>query len=598
MVSRVSGAVATRPFAVRAITPRASDAPEPVSAEFLRLLDIMPVPVGVIEDDGRGLRLIAANREFRSGGLGEPQVGSVFVEQLAERLSAFLASDEANLSFEWQIGEQVDCRAYGVTLARRDAQQARNRCMATLVDRTTELRTQMSLRREMTTDSLTGLPNRTGFTDRLEAAVSEATRARHAVLIVDLDRFARVNACMGALAGDELLISVARRIKGALRTPDVLARTGGDEYGILLTRTTGAADALQVAQRIKDALATPFRLSDFEVQVTCSIGIALGADDADDAGDPENLIRRAQFAVKRSKATRRTEVYQTRAFDVARIAFGMETELRRAVEAGALRLNFQPIVDLSSGEVVKFEALARWRNERGDEVSPSDFIPVAEESGLIVPLGRWALDAAARTLAAWDAAAGGSCGVEMAVNLSAIQLQRDDIPSLVANTLGRYGLRGERFALELTESALITDPDRITRTVRALKGLGTALAMDDFGTGYSNLGYLQKLPIDLLKIDRSFVTRMLSDRDKVAIVRAVLSLAQALGMKTAAEGIETLELGQTLAALGCTYGQGFTYSRPLEDVDAFAYLAKRQVRTAWSASASTRPSSGNPSATH
>lgn len=595
MASSVSRSAASRPFAVRAVAPAGPDAPEPVSAEFLRLLDIMPVPVAVIEDDGRGPRLIAANREFRSSGLGEPQVGSIFVEQLADRLSAFLATDDTRLSFDWQIGEQVDCRAYGVTLARRDAQQARLRCMVTLVDQTAEMRMQNSLRREMTTDSLTGLPNRTGFTDRLEATVSDETRASHAVLIIDLDRFARVNACMGALAGDELLISVARRIKGALRAPDVIARTGGDEYGILLTRAAGAADALQVAQRIKDALATPFRLSDFEVQVTCSIGIALGADDL---GDPENLVRHAQFAVKRSKATGRTEVYQTRAFDVARIEFGMETELRRAVEAGALRLNFQPIVDLSTGEVVKFEALARWRNARGDEVSPADFIPVAEESGLIVPLGRWALDAAARTLAAWDAAAGGSCGVAMAVNLSAIQLQRDDIPAIVAHTLGRYGLRGERFALELTESALITDPDSITRTMRALKGLGTTLAMDDFGTGYSNLGYLQKLPIDLLKIDRSFVTRMLTDRDKVAIVRAVLSLAQALGMKTAAEGIETLELGQTLAALGCTYGQGFTYSRPLEDVDAFAYLAKRQVRTAWSASASTRPASGNPSATH
>lgn len=597
MGSKVSRPAASRPFAVRAIPAGRSAAsrPEPVSSEFLRLLNIMPVPVAVIEDEGSGPCLIAANRVFRSSGLGEPQAGGILIEQLAGRIAEFLASSDTSQSFDWQIGEQVDCRAYAVTLSRRDAALSRTRCMATLVDQTAVLRTQNSLRREMTTDSLTGLPNRTGFSDLLEAAVDARTRARHAVLIVDLDRFARVNACMGALAGDELLISVARRIKGALRAPDVLARTGGDEYGILLNLAEGAGDALEVARRIKDALATPFRLSDFEIQVTCSIGIALGKDDS---GEPENLIRHAQFAVKRSKASGRTEVYQTRAFDVARTEFGMETELRRAVEAGALRLNFQPIVDLSTGDLVKFEALARWRNERGEEVSPCDFVPVAEESGLIVPLGRWALDAAARTLAAWDAAAGGSCGVTMAVNLSAIQLQRDDIPAMVAQTLGRYGLRGERFALELTESALITDPDSITRTMRALKGLGTTLAMDDFGTGYSNLGYLQKLPIDLLKIDRSFVTRMLADRDKVAIVRAVLSLAQALGMKTAAEGIESLELGQTLAALGCTYGQGYAYSRPLEANDAFAYLAERQVRTIWSASASTRSASGNPSATH
>jgi EAL domain-containing protein (putative c-di-GMP-specific phosphodiesterase class I) len=208
---------------------------------------------------------------------------------------------------------------------------------------------------------------------------------------------------------------------------------------------------------------------------------------------------------------------------------------------------------------------------------PSDFIPVAEESGLIVPLGRWAMDEAARTLRWWDEECGGNCGMRVAVNLSAIQMQRDDITPVVEAALIRHDLAGERFVLELTESAIVTDPDRIAGIMHGLKALGTTLAMDDFGTGYSNLAYLQKLPIDILKIDRSFVTGMLADRDKIAIVRAILSLAQALGMRTTAEGIETNELAQTLAALGCTYGQGFVYAKALEADAAYSMLESRSA---------------------
>jgi diguanylate cyclase (GGDEF)-like protein len=421
----------------------------------------------------------------------------------------------------------------------------------------------------MATDSLTGLPNRPGFGDVIEAAIGPEDAARFAVLVINLDRFSRVNACMGGLAGDELLISVARRLKGALRGRDVLGRLGGDEFGVLLHLDEGEGDAVQVAQRIHAALASPFRLSDFEIRVDCAVGIAMGADNE---GDPEDLIRNAQFAVKRAKKSGRTEVYHTRAFDIAREQFGIETELRRAIENGQMTLNFQPICDLASGRITSFEALARWTTEQGVALSPNDFIPVAEESGLIVPLGRWAMEEAARTLAAWDATAGGDCGVKVAVNLSAIQLQRDRIPEMVEAALASHGVAGSRLTLELTESAIVSDPDRITRTMMALKDLGTTLAMDDFGTGYSNLAYLQKLPIDLLKIDRSFISGMLADRDKVAIVRAILSLAHALGMQTTAEGIETNELAQTLAALGCTYGQGFLYARPVPADDAYSLL--------------------------
>jgi len=535
--------------------------------------DLLPIPAAIVVASGGTASIQMANRPFRLAGLGTASGPSPLIALIAARITTFIESHSLREDFPWQFGDAVDCRYYQVTLARL-SRNPEGRCLITLIDQTSELRTEHNLRREMMTDSLTGLANRAGFSDHLESLIDDTAHgARYAVLIVDLDRFSRVNACLGSMAGDELLITVARRLKGALRANDVLARTGGDEFGILLTLEEGPGDADHVAKRIRDALSTPFRLSDFEIRVACSIGIAFGSSEVDDA---EELIRHAQFAVRRSKTSGRAEAYQTQAFDIAREQFGMETALRRALDRGQLRLTYQPICDLATGQIVCFESLARWADENGTEYSPCDFIPVAEESGLIVPLGRWAIEEAARTLASWDRSAGGNCGVKLAVNLSAIQLQRDIIAPVVERALTANALEGSRFTLELTESALVSDPDRIAGIMHALKGLGTTLAMDDFGTGYSNLAYLQKLPIDILKIDRSFVTGMLADRDKIAIVRAILSLAQALGMQTTAEGIETNELAQTLAALGCTYGQGFVYARPLEADAAYALLEARR----------------------
>jgi diguanylate cyclase (GGDEF)-like protein len=537
-----------------------------------RAIDLLPIPAALVVLGDDGVRIEVSNTAFDLAGLGPGERRQSLVAQIEPQITAFIRGETLRAEFRIDFGDLVDGRHYQATLARliRNPEQ---RCILTLVDQTAELRTEHNLRREMLTDSLTGLPNRAGFSDRLEGLIEDpATRERYAVLVIDLDRFSRVNACLGSMAGDELLITVARRMKGALRAQDVLARTGGDEFAILLTLEDGAVDADHVSKRIFGALATPFRLSDFEIRVACSIGIAFGAAEIDDA---EELIRHAQFAVKRSKVTGKSEAYQIQAFDIAREQFGIETALRRAIERGQMRLCYQPIIDLATGKLVAFESLARWRAEDGTEYSPNDFIPVAEESGLIVPLGRWAIQEAAATLAGWDARLGGDCGIKLAVNLSAIQLQRDAIAPVVQAALDCNGLNGNRFTLELTESALVSDPDRIATIMHALKALGTTIAMDDFGTGYSNLAYLQKLPIDVLKIDRSFVTGMLADRDKIAIVRAILSLAQALGMQTTAEGIETVELSQTLAALGCSYGQGYFFARPLEADAAYAMLLDR-----------------------
>ncbi|WEK44946.1 MAG: bifunctional diguanylate cyclase/phosphodiesterase [Candidatus Sphingomonas colombiensis] len=492
------------------------------------------------------------------------------LDEMMPRVAAFLEAGDARAEFIWNIGNAVEQRHFIVTLA-RVGYRAEPRCLVSFVDHTGELRTEQNLRREMTIDSLTGLANRSGFGDMLETVIA-AGDAACAVLVVDLDRFSRINACLGSMAGDELLMALARRLKGALRARDVLARTGGDEFGILLSIDESRDEAEHVAKRIRAVLAAPFRLSDYEIHVSCSIGFAFVDETVDEA---EDVIRHAQFAVKRSKQSGRAEAYQNQAFVRAREEFALETALRRAIEDRQLTLHFQPICDLSTGRIVSFEALARWTDQAGRPQSPATFIAVAEESGLILPLGRWAIDEAVRTLAGWDLRTGGDCGVSMSVNLSAIQLQRDAVAPMVAGALELHGLSGRRLRLELTESALVAEPERIARVLHALKALGATIAMDDFGTGYSNLAYLQKLPIDILKIDRSFVTGMLADRDKVAIVRAVLGLAAALNMDTVAEGIEADEVGQTLAALGCTYGQGYAYAPPLEAEAAYRLLRER-----------------------
>ena len=564
-----------------AIAAKEPSAPVAIT-ELLELgCELIPLPaLHLIREGERGgvdYQFEAFNAAFAQSGFGVTPDRSPILAALSGKIDAFLASDDCRTDLDWRFGSEVDCRYYRVTLARTSV-RTKNRCAVTFLDQTPQILTERSLRREMTTDSLTGLPNREGFAELVESAIDHGERV--AVMVLDLDRFSRFNACLGSLAGDELLITVARRTKGALRARDTIARIGGDEFAILVRLDERIEEAHRLADRIRAAFETPFRLTDYQLNVGCSIGISQRTCSDDDA---QELIRHAQFAAKRAQESGHVESYQNQAFAAARERFAMETALRRAIENRALSLHYQPICDLTTGRIVSFEALARWTDDDGRTIDPNDFIPVAEESGLIVPLGRWALDEAARTLAAWDQQAGGNCGARVAVNVSAIQMQRDSLPVLLDTVSARYDLSPSRFMLELTESVVVSDPDRIAGIMRALKELGATLAMDDFGTGYSNLAYLQKLPIDVLKIDRSFVSGMLADRDKIAIVRAILSLSQALGMRTTAEGIETNELAQTLAGLGCTYGQGYLYAKPLAADAAYSLLAASAAATSSSA---------------
>lgn len=530
-------------------------------------MDLLPIAAVVVGLEGGRLQIRLSNEAFHKLSLGTDPARCALTRDLGGALVTFLSGQAVREQRGWRTGDAVEQQWFDVTFARIEHADS-PRCLVTLVDQTRGMRTEASLRREMSTDSLTGLPNRAGFGDSLEERIATGL-TDYAVLVIDLDRFGRINSCLGSMAGDEMLITVARRIKESLRPGDVLGRIGGDEFGVLMETGGDRAAVDHAAARLREVLSTPIRLRDFEIRITCAIGIAFEAEAADDA---EDVIRNAQFAVRRSKETGQAAIYDTGALDRARERFAMETALRRAVEAEQLQLHYQPICDLATGRIVAFEALARWAAEDGSEIAPADFIPVAEESGLIVPLGRWVIDQALRTLAEWDLAAGAPLDVQMAINLSPIQLQRDEIPPVVTEALAAHGLAGNRVKLELTESALVADPDGSAQTLQALKATGATIAMDDFGTGYSNLASLQKLPIDTLKIDRSFVTGMMADRDKIAIVRAVLSLATTLGMSTVAEGIESSAVSQTLSALGCTYGQGYHFSRPLTAQQAYDLL--------------------------
>jgi diguanylate cyclase (GGDEF)-like protein len=547
-------------------------------------LDALPIAAAIISALPDEPLLDAANELFRSIAEWDERLGERRLNQipmlrtgpLAARLATFLKSNDPAHQFETSDGRPIGGRHFTVRFARLKAMPGQpKRCLISLIDKTAQVETEKSLRSEMLRDTLTGLPNRFAFNERVDAVLADPNfiEGGYAVLAVDMTRFSRVNECMGALAGDELIITFARRLVSALRPTDMLARTSGDEFGILLRLDRGLADATRAAERIKAVLTLPFRLSELEIRVDCAIGCAIlnqGVTSADE------VLRNAQFALKRAKKTGSTQIYEPIQAQAVRRRFSMETELRCAIEAEGLSLAFQPLVQLESGKVAGFEALARWEHE-GSPISPSEFIPVAEESGLIVQLGRWALETAMNTLRDWDHETGTLLPLNISVNLSPIQISRDDVAAAVSGALASSGIAGRRLTLELTEGAIIHDPDRVAKALNALKKFDVRIAMDDFGTGFTSLASLQKLPIDILKIDQSFVSHMLADGDSTAIVRAILSLARALGMETTAEGIDSDDLAEMLTELGCTYGQGYHFSEPLNASEALAYWLSRSV---------------------
>jgi diguanylate cyclase (GGDEF)-like protein len=431
------------------------------------------------------------------------------------------------------------------------------------------------LRHAATHDALTGLPNRVLLADRLRQAIALASRheMRFAVLVVDLDRFKAINDSLGHIAGDELLQEVARRLSGLLRKEDSLARLGGDEFVLLIHEVSGPADAEQVARKVLTQVALPFQLAGLDVHVSPSVGISLCPDDGDDS---ETLLQHADAAMYHAKKKgRNTFQFFAPAMNAfARERLELESGLRTALAQREFELHYQPKVDVATGRIESAEALIRWRHPKRGLIPPGGFIPLAEETGFIVQLGEWVLYEACRQARAWQDE---GLHLRMAVNLSARQFRQDSLIETVRGALTAARLEPRYLELELTESAVMQDAESSVQIMRRLSDAGLRISVDDFGTGYSSLSYLRRLPLDKLKIDRSFIREIVTSRDDAEIVRAIVTLAHSLHLKVIAEGVETAEQLTFLRALGCDQYQGFYCSPPLPPAQFIALLPRRPI---------------------
>ncbi|MBN1171562.1 MAG: EAL domain-containing protein, partial [Micromonosporaceae bacterium] len=433
------------------------------------------------------------------------------------------------------------------------------------------------LRRAALYDKLTGLPNRALFIDRLRQSIKRTRRRsgyHFAVLFLDLDGFKVVNDSLGHSAGDRLLVQVAERIKTDLRDVDTAARFGGDEFLVLLEDLANLSVPIDVARRLHASLSRPFRLQGQEVVVSASIGIALGSTRYE---DPEEVLRDADIAMYTAKSR---EKGSHAIFDIAMHARAVsrletEAELRQAIERNELEVHYQPIVDLRSRTASGFEALIRWRHPVKGLISPGEFLQVAEESGLMLPIGRWVLEESCMQLSRWRAHSGQHSDLRMSVNVSNRQFWHGDLVDDIDACLSVSGLHPEQLALEITEGVIMHNVDLARKTLEALHDRGVELHIDDFGTGYSSLEALHQLPLDALKIDRSFIARLGSDPRSGELVRTIVLMGGNLGLEVIAEGIETEHHSDHLRRLGTAYGQGFWFARPMPGSDASALILKR-----------------------
>lgn len=424
-------------------------------------------------------------------------------------------------------------------------------------------------------DPLTGLPNRTLFMDRLRHVVDRAGRKNtlgFAVVFMDVDRFKFLNDSFGHSAGDQLLVDLGRRLTTCVRQGDTIARLGGDEFGMLLEDLPGSRNAVLVAERIKQKLEHPFYLRGQEVFITVSLGIAVAPQEN---AEPETLLRNADTAMYRAKHSGRGtyQVFDEEMRQEVLKTLQLQTAMRRSFDRKEFSLVYQPIVLLQTGRVVGFEALSRWNYPQGHTVLPTEFIPVAEETGLIIPFGEWVLGEAARQLRHWQTTYPTRSPLWISVNLSRRQLAHADLVQSVTRLLQESHLEPSRLMLEITEGAIMEDAEDAARTLATLRAMGVRVAIDDFGTGYSSLSLLQRFPIDVVKIDRAFVAELdTSSSDGSQVLRAITSLANNLGLDVVAEGVERADQVALLQELDCTYGQGHYFAYPQDAAAAGSLL--------------------------
>jgi len=492
--------------------------------------------------------------------------GPAAPDALCERLRGRGAEDylpRGSLS-DAEVGLFVRCLGYAVQKRRLQG----------------ELREARELGRHLAHhDALTGLPNQRQFTHRLQQLIAQARRYRRqlAVLLLDLDRFKPINDTLGPERGDQLLRSVADRLTGCLRESDTVARRSADEFTIVLDGIARSQDAARVARKVLAALVEPYVLEGRELVVAGSIGISLFPADGTDV---ESLVRHADIAMDRAKARGGAsfQFFVPEMTESAAERLDLEQDLRAAIERDELLLHYQPQVDLATERITGMEALVRWQHPTRGLIPPDRFVPLAEETGLIVPLGEWVLREACAQNRAWQAA--DLPRVPVAVNLSARQFQDDRPAERTDRALDRSGLDPECLDRELTESAVMTDADAAIATLCRMRDIGVGISIDDFGTGHSSLSYLKRFPIDRLKIDKGFVQSLLVDAKDEAITRAIIGMANNLELRAVAEGVETTEQLDFLRSLGCDEGQGYLYSRPLPAEEAGAFLARARAAVA------------------
>jgi diguanylate cyclase (GGDEF)-like protein/PAS domain S-box-containing protein len=557
--------------------------------EYLRLLESVVVNANEIvmisqvepTEDPLSLRIVYVNNSFlRATGYNSSEVigksaqllmgaGTSLIE--IDRIRAALLKHEA-VKAEL-ILHRKDNTTFWVdlnTVPIRDEQGKVTHFVSVMREVTERKQVEEQLRRNAFHDSLTGLPNRLLFMERLSHTVDRIKQTpgvQFAVLFLDLDRFKVINDSLGHMIGDQLLVAIARRLEACVKEQDTVSRLGGDEFTILLENIQDVADATKIAERVHQALSTPFDLNGHEVFTSASIGITMSTTAFE---RPEDLLRGADIAMYRAKASGKAchEIFDTDMHTRVVNLLQLENDLRRAVERQEFVLNYQPIVALATGKIVGFEALIRWQHPEQGVVSPIKFVPIAEETGLIIPIGQWVLREACQQMKVWQNRFPHDPPLSISVNLSSRQFSQPSLIRQIGQLLTDTGLAAHSLKLEITESAIMENTESAMDMLLQLKAMGIQLSVDDFGTGYSSLGYLYRFPMDVLKVDRSFISRVDVDGEKLELVRTIITLAWNLGMDVVAEGVETTKQLAQLKALKCEYAQGYLFSKPLNCQDA------------------------------
>ena len=552
------------------------------SSRFQAFFDHAGIAIQLLTPRGEVVDTNPACREmlgYTSAELAGKSFGAQLAEgesfEPAECCGELWAGTRESVSVEKRLRHKDGSTVWAQITVARVAHGDEQRLMAMLQDVTERKRMEQQLLRQAFQDDLTGLANRALFRDRLRHALDRRARLQVdvAVLVLDLDGFKRVNDSLGHAAGDELLQVVGQRIANTVRAGETVARLGGDEFAIVVETVQMDEDPTALAERLLRVIAAPARIAGREVVVQVSVGIAT----AQPGEDGDTVLRNADTAMYSAKTAGRQcwRTYDPAMHINAMVRMEVEQDLRGALARDEFELHFQPLVRLKDGHLRGFEALIRWRHPRRGLVSPADFLPVAEETGLIVGIGKWVLREACLHAAEWGDTGEGL--PRLSVNLAPRQLESETVVDDVRVALEQSGLDPARLILEVTESQVMRAPEAARAKLQAMRDLGVRIAIDDFGTGYSSLSHLQFFPVDELKIDRSFVARVDHGERDASFVSTMVQLAKSLGVEVVAEGIEKGSQEQFLATLGCHTGQGFLYSRPLSPADLVAYLAERTV---------------------